>query len=99
MVNLAEHRRIQLVWVPGHIWIDGNEIADQLVSKAPQIHLIVTQPSLVTLTKAARGEIRGWMSRKYEYWQSIHGHRQATIFLKAQSANRAMELLNLSRTG
>jgi hypothetical protein len=39
MVKLAEHKRIQLVWVPEHMWIDGNEIADKLASKAPHIHL------------------------------------------------------------
>jgi ribonuclease HI len=30
LVKLAEHNRIQLVLVPGHMGIDGNEIADQL---------------------------------------------------------------------
>jgi len=30
MMKLAEHNRIQLVWVPRHMGIDGNEIAGQL---------------------------------------------------------------------
>jgi len=38
MVKLAEHKRIQLVWVPEHMLVDGNEIADQLASKALDIH-------------------------------------------------------------
>jgi ribonuclease HI len=29
MVKLAEHNRIQLVWVPGHVGFDGSEMADQ----------------------------------------------------------------------
>jgi hypothetical protein len=33
---------------------------------------------------------------KYQYWQSIHGHRQVKGFLKRPSAQRAEELLNLS---
>jgi len=30
LVRLAEHNRMQLVRVPGHLGIDGNEIADEL---------------------------------------------------------------------
>lgn len=42
--------------------------------------------------------IRGWTSRKdNEYWQSIHGQRQAKSFLRRPSAKRAGELLNQSR--
>jgi len=29
-MKLTEHNRIQLVWAPGQIWIDGNKIAYQL---------------------------------------------------------------------
>ena len=29
LVKLAECNRIQMVWVPGHMGIDGNEMADQ----------------------------------------------------------------------
>jgi ribonuclease HI len=32
-VKLAEHYRIQLIWVPGHKDIDENEIADHLARK------------------------------------------------------------------
>jgi ribonuclease HI len=30
LVKLAEHNRVQMIWVPGHMRIDGNEIGDQL---------------------------------------------------------------------
>jgi hypothetical protein len=28
LVKLVDHKRIQLVWVLGHVLIDGNKIAD-----------------------------------------------------------------------
>ena len=42
MVKLVEHRRMQLVRVPGHMGIDGNATAQQLAtqgSSTPQILL------------------------------------------------------------
>ncbi|GFG33532.1 hypothetical protein Cfor_03439 [Coptotermes formosanus] len=39
-VTLAEHKGIQMIWVPGHMGTDGNEIADQLArqgSSRPRI--------------------------------------------------------------
>lgn len=38
MVKLAERYRIQLVWVPRHMRIDGNEIAGELAKEMPHIH-------------------------------------------------------------
>jgi hypothetical protein len=48
--------------------------------------------------KIAREVIRGWTNRKHtEYWQSIHGQRQARDFFKRPSARRAGELISLNR--
>jgi ribonuclease HI len=40
LVKLAEHNRIQLAWVPGHMRIDGNEIPDQLARQGTSYPLI-----------------------------------------------------------
>jgi hypothetical protein len=46
----------------------------------------------------ARGEIRGWTSRKCDLWQSVHGQMQARSFLKRLSDKKSWgELLDLSR--
>jgi ribonuclease HI len=40
LVKLAEHDRIQLVWVPGHMGMNGNEVADQLARQGSSHPLI-----------------------------------------------------------
>jgi ribonuclease HI len=39
LMKLAEHNRTQLVWLPGHMGIDVNEIADQLARQCSS-HLL-----------------------------------------------------------
>jgi ribonuclease HI len=46
LVKLAEHDRIQLVWVPGHMVIDGNEIADELARQYSSNPLTEPEPAL-----------------------------------------------------
>jgi hypothetical protein len=98
LVKLAEHNRLQLVWVQGHMGIDGNETADQLARQGSLHPLIGPEPAFGISAKVARGVITDWTSRKHEeHWQSIRGQRQAKGFLKKTSARKAGELFNLSR--
>jgi hypothetical protein len=42
--------------------------------------------------------IKGWINKKHkEYWQFISGQKQANGFVKRPSAEKAGELLSLSR--
>jgi hypothetical protein len=97
-VKLAEHNRIQLVWVLGDMGIDGNEIADQLARQGSSYTLIGPERALSISAKVAKGAVRDWVNRKHEeHLQSIHRQRQVKGFLKKPSAKKAGELLNLSR--
>jgi hypothetical protein len=57
-VKLTEHNRIELVWVLGHVGIDGNETADQLARQISAIPLTGPEPSLGVSAKVVRGLIR-----------------------------------------
>jgi ribonuclease HI len=58
-VKLAELNRIQWVWVPGHMGIDGNFIVYQLARQVPHIHL--QDPSLPL---AYLQRLSGWDRQK-----------------------------------
>jgi hypothetical protein len=82
LVKLAENNRIQLVWVPGHTGIDGDERAVELVRQGSSHAVIGPEPMLLISAKVAREVIREWTSRKHrEHWQLIHGQKQAKGFL------------------
>jgi hypothetical protein len=83
LVKLAEYNRIELVWVLGHMGIDGNETADQLARQVCAIPLTGPVPSLGISAKVVRGVIRDCMSRKREeHRQSVGGQRQPKGFPK-----------------
>jgi ribonuclease HI len=65
LVRLAEHNRVQLIWVPGHMGIDGNEKADQLARQGSSCPFIRPEPALGISAKIAREVIRGWTNTKH----------------------------------
>jgi hypothetical protein len=99
LVKLAEHNRVQLVWVPGHMGIDGNQIADQLARQGSSHPLIGPEPALGISAKVARRVIRDWMSRNTRNTGSpyVDKGRLRAFLKKKPSARKAGELLNLSR--
>jgi hypothetical protein len=69
-------------------------MADQLARQGTSHPLIGPEPALAISAKV----IKGWMNKKHEeFWQSIHGQKQAKDFLKRPSALKVEDLINLSR--
>ena len=42
----GKHNRSRLIWVPGHMGIDENEMADQLARQFSALSLIGPEPAL-----------------------------------------------------
>jgi len=83
LLKLAEHNRVQLVWVPGHMRNDGNEIADYLARESSSYPLRGPEHALGISVKVARGVIGDWTNRKHEdHLKSMHEQRQVKGFLK-----------------
>jgi ribonuclease HI len=54
LVKLAEHNSIQLIWVPGHMEIDRNEMAQQLARQGSSHPLRGREPALGISAEVAR---------------------------------------------
>ncbi|GFG33621.1 hypothetical protein Cfor_03379, partial [Coptotermes formosanus] len=54
LVKLVQHNRIQMIWVPGHMGIRGNETANQLARQGFSCPLTEPEPALGMSAKVAR---------------------------------------------
>lgn len=94
LMRLAEHNRIQLVWVLGHM---GNRW-DQNSWSVSQARLLTSTYRPWTYPwHILRGCHGSYQVLDRQHWQSIQGRRQATDFLNRPSAKRAGEFLSFSK--
>jgi hypothetical protein len=60
-----------MIWMPGHVGIDGNSVPDQSARQGSSYSLTGPQAALGISAKVAREVSRDWMNRKHK------GHRQS----------------------
>jgi hypothetical protein len=97
-MELANHNRVQLVWVLGHEGIAGNEMADQLARTRSEHPSIGPELACGIFMGVAKKAVRDWMTMNHKrYWESLTGFRQAKGLIRGPSAKRAKELLKLNR--
>jgi ribonuclease HI len=98
LTQLAEHNRVQLIWVPGHEGIEGHEVAEKLAKLGSECPFIGPEPACGISAGIVKKAVRDCTNRNHKkYWESLTGLKQAKGFLQGLSVRRTEELLKLNR--
>jgi ribonuclease HI len=72
LTQLARHNRVQLIWVPGHEGIVGNETAAQLARTGSEHPFIGPEPACGISVGVAKKTVRNWTKRSHKkHWESV----------------------------
>jgi hypothetical protein len=81
LIQLNKHNRVQLIWVPGHEGVVGNETADQLARTGSEHPFIGPEPACDISVGVAKKAVRDWTNTYHKkYWESVTGLRQRDLY-------------------
>jgi hypothetical protein len=98
LLELAEHNKVKLIWVPGHSGVEGNEKRHQLAKLGADEPLLGPEPFCGITKNTARRAIDLWGHSKARMaWKHTPGQRHAKKIINESSNKLTSGLLILSR--
>jgi len=97
--QLGQHNAVQLIWVPGHAGVEGNEYSDQLARQASQSRVYGPEPIIPLSSRLGQVALQEWARRQHwGLWEAHPGCRQAKELLGGHvDPRKSGQLLRLRR--
>jgi hypothetical protein len=96
--NLSQSNVVELVWVPGHLGIEGNEKADELARTGSGTPLCGPEPCLPIPAKMVQFQTKEWATKTHSLkWQDTIGCNQSKNWLIRPRLKNTQYFLGLSR--
>jgi hypothetical protein len=90
--RILKYNRVQLIWVPGHEGIAGNETADLLARTGSEHPFTGPDPACGISIGVSERAVRDWTNRNHiKQWESITGLKQAKELISGPSAKSSKE--------
>jgi len=96
--EISIYNGVILLWVTGHLGVDGNEMSDRLAKQATHTVFFGPEPAVRITASTVRTEVRAWAFKEHlKHWNATPACRQAKALMEGPNWKLTWTALRLNR--